>query len=366
MARAPVAASPRFARIELTLLTIGGFMRHRVAAIVLTLAGCGFVAPAWAADPAPDLSKYLPEGAGFYVHVNVQQFLAAPVVRKAVPMAAKTYEEQIMAGAQIAMMFAPKNTGAPLPNEDQMKSVLKTVQDPQTIATWFDAAKDAVTDVIVAGKADGDDQVMLVIKCHEGLTSDTVKGLTALLGGNQQLQVTAHEKDKKIIFEAKSPMQPQSFFFGLPDAGVLVGGTSQALIEKAMAGSAGGIKGDLKKLVAERKKSDFVFFALTGGGDDNAPRSAWGRLVLDNDISGDVSGTFASGEKASVHAKDLNEHIGQLAETVKGALGASGKDIAAALEKAKAVTTGSTVTAHFSLPGSAVEKLLTKDKEKDK
>ena len=46
--------------------------------------------------------QYLPDGAGFYVHINVQQFLAAPVVRKAIPLAAKTYEDAILQGASLS------------------------------------------------------------------------------------------------------------------------------------------------------------------------------------------------------------------------------------------------------------------------
>jgi hypothetical protein len=336
-------------------------MRHRIAAIVLTAAVCGLIAPARAADSAADLSKYMPEGAGFYVHVNVQQFLAAPVVRKAVPMAINKYGDAIMQFAQIAKMFDPN--AAKVSNDDIQK-VLDELKKPETIAKGFDAAKNAVTDIVVAGDPGHDDQFVLIIKCHEAVTSDMVKQFAPLLGANPQFQLKTHEKGKSSIFEAKTPQQPQSFFFGLPDAGVVVGGISQEVVEKAMAGKAGGFKGDLKKLVAERKKSDFIFFAVTGKDDDEtAVRSGWGRLVLDKDISGEMSGTFTNPKKATDEAKEMNEHISQLAETVKGALGDHGKDIAAALEKAKAVADGSTVKAKFTLPGSVIEKLLSKDKE---
>ena len=57
--------------------------------------------------------------------------------------------------------------------------------------------------------------------------------------------------------------------------------------------------------------------------------------MLDNDVSGEISATFANAEKAAEHVKKANEHIGQFADTVKGALSAGGKDVAAALEKAR-------------------------------
>src|SRR5437868_11804187 len=90
---APVAAQ--------TLFDPGGFMRLRVAAIVLT-AAWGTLAPVRAAESAADLNKFLPEGSGFYVRVNVRQCVAAPVVRKAIPMAVDKYGDTIMQLAQLA------------------------------------------------------------------------------------------------------------------------------------------------------------------------------------------------------------------------------------------------------------------------
>ena len=43
--------------------------------------------------------------------------------------------------------------------------------------------------------------------------------------------------------------------------------------------------------------------------------------------------TFANAEKAAEHAKEMNDHIGQLADKVKELLGPAGKDVAAALRK---------------------------------
>jgi hypothetical protein len=241
--------------------------------------------------------------------------------------------------------------------------VIDELKKPETIAKGFDNAKDAVTDIIVAGEPGDEANILVVVKCNPIVTPDMMKGLAGFAGAAPQIKIKTHEKNDKTIYEIQAPQQPQSFFVTLPEAGVICLGASQSLVEKAAAGKAGGIKGDLKKLVAARKKTDFIFFAMTGGADDNVPKSGWGRLVLDSDISGEMSGTFSNGDKATDHAKEVNDHIGQFAETVKGALGAPGKDIAAALEKAKAVTSGSTVTAKFSLPGSAIEKLLAKEKD---
>src|SRR5437762_13025707 len=119
-------------------------MRLRLAAIVLTAAACGLTAPVPAAEPAragdADLAKYLSEDASLYVHINVRQFLAAPVIRKAIPLAVAKFEKQIGLGLQLAMAAAP-NAGNV--TEDQLKSVLEGMKDENTIAQAFEAAKDA-------------------------------------------------------------------------------------------------------------------------------------------------------------------------------------------------------------------------------
>src|SRR4051812_1693173 len=80
----------------------GGFMRLRLAALALAAAACGPALTARAAEPAKtdapgaDVAKYLSDDATLYVHVNVRQFLAAPVIRKAIPMAVDKFEKQIM------------------------------------------------------------------------------------------------------------------------------------------------------------------------------------------------------------------------------------------------------------------------------
>ena len=51
--------------------------------------------------------RKLPAGSGYYVHVNVRQFLGAPVVRKAIPMAVDKYSSNIMDLVQFAKAFDP-------------------------------------------------------------------------------------------------------------------------------------------------------------------------------------------------------------------------------------------------------------------
>jgi hypothetical protein len=340
-------------------------MRLRFAVIALTVAACGLVAPVRAAEePAAGLAKYLPEGSAFYVHVNVRQFLAAPVVRKAIPMAVDKFDKQIMMGLQMAMAFAPPGAGN-LP-EDQIKQGIETLKQPEVIAQAFDAAKDFLTDVVVAGVPGDDKSVVVIIKCNEIVSPDLVKQFAPAMQGNPQIpvQLKIHDKGKVTIYEVSGPNQPQPAFVALPKAGVICLGGSREAVEKAAAGAKNGMKADLKKLVGEENSKDFVFFAMTGGADKEAGVvSGWGRLVLDKDVTAEMSATFNDAKKATDEAKEMNDHLQKFTEMVKEFLGPQAKDVTPVLEKAKATASGSTVNAKFALPGSAVEKLLTKEKK---
>ncbi len=342
-------------------------MRLRHTALALAVAACGLVAaraaePAKTDAPGADLAKYLSDDASVYVHVNVRQFLAAPVIRKAIPMAVDKFEKQIMLGLQFAMAAAP-NAGNV--SEDQIKQVLAGMKDENTIAQAFDAAKDAVTDVVIAAEPGEDQKGLVVIRCNPAVSPELVKAFAPQLQNNPQIPVKLkiHEKGDTTIYEFQAQQQPQPVFFALPKAGVICIGGSQAAVEKS-AGGKGGLKADLKKLVAGRKANDFLFVAAAGAGKgDDKVSSAFARIVLDKDITGDLSATYASAEKAKTEAAEMNDHLQHLTEAVKNALGPQAKDVAPVLEKAKATASGSTVTANFAIPGQVIEKLLTKEKE---
>jgi len=343
-------------------------MRLRLTAFALAAVACGF-ATARAAEPAKtdaapgaDLGRYLPDDATLYVHVNVRQFLAAPVVRKAIPMAAAKFEKQLMFGVQLAMAAAP-NAGNV--SEDQIKQVLAGMRDEATIAQVFDTIKDGVTDVVITADPGEQEKGLVVVACNPAVSPELVKAFAPQLQNNPQIPVKLkmHDKGDTTVYEFQAPQQPQSMFFALPKAGVVCIGGSQEAVAKAAAGK-GGLKADLKKAVGERKKTDFLFVAAAGAGKgEDKVVSGFGRLVLDKDVGGEMSATYASPEKAQAEAKEANEHIAHAAEAIKGALGPQAKDVAPVLEKTKAVATGNTVTAKFSLPGTVVEKLLAKDKE---
>ena len=158
-----------------------------------------------------------------------------------------------------------------MPTEEQIKAGLKKLQDPETIAKAFDTAKDAVTDIIVAGEPGSEENVLILIKCSDAVTPEGIKGLVQLAANFPQVKIKPHEKNDKTVYEIEIPNQPQSMFVTLPEAGVICIGALKDIVEKSATGK-GKLKGDLKGLVAERKKTDFIFFAMTGGPDENAPR----------------------------------------------------------------------------------------------
>jgi hypothetical protein len=337
-------------------------MRLRTTAIVLA-AACSLFVPVRADEPAKaDLQKYLPAGSGFYVHVNVRQFLAAPVIRKAIPLAVDKYGDTLMQLFQFAKAFDPNAQNIP---NDKVKEMIDSLKKPETIAKAFDAAKDGLTDIVVAGEPGKDDRMAVVVKCHEAVTADIVKAFAPFLQNNPQVSLKMHDQGDKTLFELQPQNAPQPIYFVLPQAGVVVFSPKKEMVEKALKG--GGedtLKPGLKKLVGEKQKTDFVFFAMSGSGqDESGVVSGWGRIVLDKDVHGEMSATYGSEKKAADEAKEMNEHLGQLTQMVKNALGPNGKDVAAALDKAKATADGPKVSAKFAVPGSVIEKLLAKEKE---
>ena len=88
------------------------------------------------------------------------------------------FEKQIGFGLQLAMAAAP-NAGNV--SEDQLKAVLEGMKDENTIAQAFDAAKDAVTDVVFAGDPGDDQKVMIVIKCNPVVSPEMVKNFAGTL-----------------------------------------------------------------------------------------------------------------------------------------------------------------------------------------
>jgi len=332
--------------------------------VIVLAAACGVLAPVRADEAAKtaDINKYLPAGSGFYVHVNVRQLLAAPVVRKAIPMAVDKYGDTLMQVVQFAKAFDPN--AANLPNE-KVKDVIDSLKKPETIAKAFDAAKDYLTDVVVAGEPGKEDRMAFVIKCHEAVTPDIVKAFAPFLQNNPQVQLKTHDQGDKTIFELQPQNAPQAIYFVVPDPGVFVFSPKKELVEKALkGGTEDAMKPALKKLVAEKQKSDFVFVAVSGPGtDESGVVSGWGRIVLDNDIHGEMSATYLSETKAADDAKKNNEHLAQFNEMIKNALGPKAKDVTAALDKAKSTADGSKVTAKFNVPGSVIESLLAKEKE---
>jgi len=320
------------------------------------IAGLAVAAPA----RADDLDKYLPENTGLFVHVNVNRLLSADVIRKAIPMAFDKYGDQIMPLIQLAKALDPNAANLP---EEEIKKGIQELKKPETIANAFDAAKDKVTDIVVVGDPDQEDKVLILIKCPKEVTEETAEAISTLAGLTGQVKVQKHKLTKGTVFEVKMPQpQNQSVFVAVPEAGVLCFAIQKEMIEKALSGAKGGMSEKIKPLVAKRTPRDFLFVAVAGGKDDSAIKTGYGSLVLDKDISGSLTVTYGSADKAKEAAKEMNDSLSSFADTIKGALGDKADDVKPVLDKMKASVSGATVTGQFTVPGAVIEKLLAKDK----
>jgi hypothetical protein len=342
-------------------------MRFHLPAVALAAAcGLGLAAPARAAE----LDKYLPEDAGFYVHVNVQQLLTAPVVRKAIPMAVQKYGDQVLPLVQFAKLMNPDAT-KDIRDED-VKKAINELKKPETVANAFDAAKDVLTDIVMAGDPSDETKILILVKVPKAVDADAVDAIvnaaTAFIALNpqarDQVKLKRHKAGAKTLYEFEVQQQKdQPFFAAVPEAGVLAFATKKEPIEKAVTGKAAGLNDKLKPLVARRDAKDFLFVAVAGGKEDEGVKAGSGSLVLDKDISGSATITFTTPAKAKEAAEKMNDSLSSFADTIKGFLGDRAKEVQPVLEKMNASANGATVTGQFTVPGAVIEKLLAKDKE---
>jgi hypothetical protein len=322
--------------------------------------GLTLVSPARSAD----LKKYLPEDTTAYIHINIKQFMTAPVVRKAIPMAFEKYGDQILPLVQMAKALNPATPDIP---EDQVKKGIEELKKEETIAKGLDAAKDVVTDIVIAGDANDDSgkSFVFAIKVPQEVTAEAVEAIVKFIP-KEQVKSKTHKKDKTNIYELEpqqSPI-PISLFLLVPEPGVicltLAKESAEATVDRASGNGKSGAKEELAKLMAERKTSDFVFFAsVKGEGDDK--EVTVGKVTLDKDIGAAMRVTYASAEKAKKNGEELKSNLNEALDKVKEFLGDK-KDAAKAItDRAKTKVDGKTVSAEVGIPGSVIEKLLAKD-----
>jgi hypothetical protein len=310
---------------------------------------------------ANDLAKYLPDNSSMYVHINLNQLLTAPVIRKAVPLAFEKYGDQIGPIVAMAKQFNP---GTPDIPEDQLKKGIDELKKEETIAKGFDAAKDIVTDVIITGKADDDEgkSVVILVKVPKEVTAEAVDAAIQFIP-KEQVKSKQHKKDKATIHEFEIPQAPVAIFAVVPEPGVVALSMSkesaEMLVERA-AGKKGEQNADFTKLMAQRKPTDFVFVTgIKGTGDDKEVMQ--GNLVLSKDITGQMSVTYATEEKAKKQGEEMKEGVASASEQLKGFLGDK-KDLAdTIINSIKTKIDGKTVSASMAITGPTVEKLLAKD-----
>jgi hypothetical protein len=310
---------------------------------------------------ANDLAKYLPDNSSMYVHINLNQLFTAPVIRKAVPLAFEKYGDQIAPLVAMAKQFNP---GAPDIPEDQLKKGIDELKKEETIAKGFDAAKNIVTDVIITGKADDEEgkSVVILVKVPKEVTAEAVDAAVQFIP-KEQVKAKQHKKDKATIHEFEIQQAPVALFVVVPEPGVVALSMSmesaEMLVERA-AGKKGEQNAEFAKLMAQRKPTDFVFVTgIKGTGDDREVMQ--GNLVLSKDITGQMSMTYATEEKAKKQGDEMKEGVASMSESLKGFLGDK-KDLAdTIINSIKTKVDGKTVSASMAITGPTVEKLLAKD-----
>jgi hypothetical protein len=263
---------------------------------------------------------------------------------------------------QLAKQFNPAAPDVP---EDQFKKAINELKKESTIAAGFDKAKDAVTDIIIAGNADDTEgkSVVVLIKAPEAVTPEAVEAMSKLVP-KEQVKITPHKKDKATIFEFEVPQAPVAVFLTVPEAGVLAISMDKDAAEKLVDRAAGNGKPEadaaFAKLMSQRKPTDFLFAAAIKG--EAADREVTvGSLVLDKDVTGSINVTYGSEERAKKKAESLKENIDSATESLKEMLADKKEVLEAILAKTKTKIDGKTVTAEFSVSGASVEKLLAKD-----
>jgi hypothetical protein len=328
-------------------------MIMRLRAMFVVMAALAVAAPA----PAGDFDKYLSEDTQFFVQVNVPKFFTSEMVRKAVPMAFEKFGDQIVAMMGMARNFNPQIPEIP---EDDAKKAMKKAADPQVIATIFDQIKGAVTDIVIAGKAEGEIPQMAILIKSEFIKAEMVDGIANMARATGQVELDAIKKDKGTIYAITAPQQPgQKVYMTVPEPGVLHISMSEKQAESSFAPK-GKPSEKLSKLMNKKAANDFIFVAGLGGdGSDYSDLS--GSLVLDKDISGKMAMSYKDETKAAEQAKMANEHLSELLDRLKMMLGDKADAFKPHLEKTKAVAQGKTVTSSVSIPGTVVEKLLEKD-----
>ncbi len=330
----------------------------------LTLALVGLAAaPAAAADPL----KYLPDDTGAYVHINVKQLLTAPVVRTAVPLAFDKYGDKLVDLIGMVKQFDPN--AKELPEED-IKKAIGELKKPQTIAQGFEAARNFITDVVVASDLEDDPEKSLVlIQCDPTVTALVEVGMN-FVEQSKQAKLTKHAKEgRPTVYEIEIEQVGKAVFVAVPEPGIVALGGNKASVVEALgrtkASKSAKIDKQLKELIAKRDPNDFFFMAGIKGSDEDREVS-FASLALDKDVSGRFNVTYENEAKAKAGAQQIEQGVTQATEAIRGWLGDGDKALNEALEKVKAKSDGKKVSVSLTLPGGVVEKLLQKGgKDKD-
>ncbi|MFL5329979.1 MAG: hypothetical protein ACJ8C4_13825 [Gemmataceae bacterium] len=331
-----------------------------VRTLILSFAALASLAVA-PATRAGDFDKYVPAKSEFYVHITPPKFFTSQLVRKAVPMAFERYGDQMVEG----MALLKGLPGAPDLPEDQLKAAIKDLGDEQKIAQGFDIAKKFVTDIVIAGSAQAGMPDAIVLIKSEAISKEGADMIAQMSGAFPQAgKIDVVKKSMGTIYVMTPPQGDQKVYFTVPEKGILHIASSEELAEQSF-GAAGKPSEKLAAQIAKRNANDFLFVA--GVGNEQADFTAMAvNLILDKDLTSKFDVEYKDAAKASDQAKEANQHLGEMVEKIREALGAKGEALKTQIAKTKAEANGTKVSASLSIPGKIVEELLKPEKEKEK
>src|SRR5262249_4877851 len=197
----------------------------RTQLLTAALAGLLLTAPMQAAD----LDKYLPDGATTYIQIRTKNLMTADVVRKTVPLVFEKYGDQIAGLYKLAKQFNPQAPDLP---EEQIKQGIAELKNPEVIAKGLDVAKDYAPEIVVSGAGEDPESFLVLVKCNELVTADLIAGFVPIVNNTGQLKIEQTGEGKNAIFAVTPQQAPITFYFAVPEAGVVCLAAKKTAVEQ--------------------------------------------------------------------------------------------------------------------------------------
>lgn len=332
---------------------------RRWALAALTLVGLVLftATPARAADP----DKYFPDGTNLVVQVNINQLLGANLLQKGIPLAAQKYGDALL---KLAADRIPDEQARGMV-EAFGPQMIQVISDEATVGRFMNQGKEFVQDFVFAGntkdEVNGSPQIIMMIRSSR-LDPSMLEQFAGMAGGNPQVELKEEKVGDVVVYEMKSPQQPQPIFFCAPEDGIIVFTPFKNVLTTALKNKGKGkLDPKFKALLGQRKASYSVFAAgLAPKGKSDEVKEFVATLTVDKDVKGQVTVDCRDAETAQEQVKKVNEEIDQALAKIKDFASQRPelKPVAEALKSAQAKADGSTVKASLLIKGDALLKAM--------